>query len=636
MHVIGTAGHVDHGKSALITALSGMHPDRLKEEIAREMSIDLGFAWFDLPNGETVGVVDVPGHRDFIENMLAGVGGIDAVLFVIAADEGIMPQTREHLAILDLLQIQTSVIALNKVDLIHDPEWLDMIKLDIKEAIKGTVLEKAPIIGVSAKTKQGLNELKIALQVVLDGKVGRSDLGRPRLPIDRVFHLSGFGTIVTGTLLDGVFHLGDDILILPSRLKGRIRGLQTHKQKEESAYPGSRTAINISGINKKEIKRGDVVILPGSYQPTRLLDLHFRLLAGIKSSIKHNTEVKLFLGAAEVQAQLRLLGCNELEPGNEALIQLKLIKPVVAVRGDRYILRRPSPSETLGGGVVLDPHPEKIHKRFNKQTLKALNEMLKGDPKGILLQITERLSAPTIEELLQKAALSPDEGRQIINTLLNKGLLISLSADTSQSVSHKRIMTQASWLRETERVISLLTDFHQEFPLREDMQREALRAKLDMNSEIFELVVNKLARESKLKLSGTSISMASHKITLSKEQEAEVKSFFQKFNAAPYNPPSFKESQELLGEELLTALILTGRLIRVSDDIIFTPDAYRQMIAMVKKRLYQNGSISLTQLRDHFQTSRRFALALLEHLDIIGMTLRQGDLRILKKNSQGN
>jgi len=636
MHVIGTAGHVDHGKSALIAALSGTHPDRLKEEIIREMSIDLGFAWFDLPNGEPVGVVDVPGHHNFIANMLAGVGGIDATLFVIAADEGIMPQTREHLAILDLLQIQTSVIALNKIDLIHDPEWLDMIKLDIREAIKGTALESAPIIGVSAKTKQGLNEVKIALQKMLEGKAGRSDLGRPRLPVDRVFHLSGFGTIVTGTLLDGVFHLGDDILILPSRLKGRIRGLQTHKQKEESAYPGSRTAINISGINKKEIKRGDVVILPRSYQSTRLLDLHFRLLADIKSPIKHNTEVKLFLGAAEVQAQLRLLGCNELEPGNEALIQLKLIKPVVAVRGDRYILRRPSPSETLGGGVVLDPHPEKIHKRFNKQTLKALNEMLKGDPEGVLLQVTERLSAPTIEELLQKAALSPDEGRQIINALLEKGPLISLSADTSQSVSHKRIMTQASWLREAERVISLLTDFHQEFPLREGMQREALRAKLDMNSEIFELAVNKLARESKLKLSGTSISMASHKITLSKEQEAEVKSFFQKFNAAPYNPPSFKESQELLGGELLTALIFTGRLIRVSNDIIFTPDAYHQMIAMVKERLYQNGSISLTQLRDHFQTSRRFALALLEHLDTIGMTLRQGDLRILKENSKDN
>lgn len=631
MHVIGTAGHVDHGKSALIAALSGMHPDRLKEEIAREMSIDLGFAWFDLPNGEPVGVVDVPGHRDFIENMLAGVGGIDAALFVIAADEGIMPQTREHLAILDLLQIQTSIIALNKIDLIHDPELLDMIELDIRETIKGTVLENAPIIRVSAKTKQGLTELRIVLQKVLEGKVGQSDLGRPRLPVDRVFLLSGFGTIVTGTLLDGVFHLGDDVLILPSKIKGHIRGLQTHKQKEESAYPGSRTAINISGINKKEIKRGDVVIRPDSYQPTRLLDLHFRLLADIKSSIKHNTEVKLFVGAAEVQAQLRLLGCNELEPGNEALIQLKLVKPVVAVRGDRYILRRPSPSETLGGGVVLDPHPEKIHKRFNKQTLISLNEMLKGDPERILIQTTERLNAPTIDKLLQKAALPSDEGLQIINALLDKGRLISLSADTNQSASHKRIMIQASWLRETERIISLLTDFHKEFPLREGMPREALRAKLNMDSGIFELIVNKLARESKIKVSGTIISLENHKITLSNEQKGEVKDFFQKFNAAPFNPPGFIESQELLGEDLLNALILTDRLVRVSDDIIFTPDAYQQMSTMVKEQLYQNGSISLTELRDHFQTSRRFALAILEHLDSIGMTVRQGDLRILKE-----
>ncbi|MFH1447008.1 MAG: SelB C-terminal domain-containing protein, partial [Chloroflexota bacterium] len=322
-----------------------------------------------------------------------------------------------------------------------------------------------------------------------------------------------------------------------------------------------------------------------------------------------------------------------LEPGNEAFIQLKLVKPVVAVRGDRYILRRPSPSETLGGGVVLDPHPEKIHKRFNKQTLISLNETLNGDSEGILIQTTERLSAPTIDKLLQEASLSPNAGLQIVNVLLDKGLLISLSANTDQSASNMRIMTQAAWLREAERVTSLLTEFHQESLLREGMPREALRAKLNMDSGIFELIVNKLARESKINVSGTIISLENHKITLSNEQKGEVKDFFQKFNAAPFNPPGFKESQELLGEDLLNALILTDRLIRVSDDIIFTPDAYQQMGTMVKERLYQNGSISLTELRDHFQTSRRFALALLEHLDSIGITVRQGDLRILKDKS---
>src|SRR5512142_408463 len=281
MRVIGTAGHVDHGKSTLIAALTGTHPDRLKEEQAREMTIELGFGWLNLPNGEEVGIVDVPGHRDFIENMLSGIGGIDAALLVIAADEGVMPQTREHLAILDLLEIPAGIIVLTKIDLAPDPAWLDLVEIDIRTAVSGTVMSNAPIVRAAARTGAGLDTLLSSLEALLGQKPARLDLNRPRLPIDRVFSMSGFGTVVTGTLLDGQLALGDEVEILPSGQKGRVRGLQTHKRKEETAVPGSRTAVNVSGIETESVQRGEVLVHPDQYQPTRRIDARFHLLKDI-------------------------------------------------------------------------------------------------------------------------------------------------------------------------------------------------------------------------------------------------------------------------------------------------------------------------------------------------------------------
>ena len=388
MRVIGTAGHVDHGKSTLIAALTGVHPDRLKEEQAREMTIELGFGWLTLPDGEEVGIIDVPGHRDFIENMLSGIGGIDAALLVIAADEGVMPQTKEHLAILDLLQIPAGIIVVTKTDLASDSGWLDLLEIDIRSAVSDTILRDASIVRVSAKNKTGLDILISQLSKILEEKPARLDLNRPRLPIDRVFSMSGFGTVVTGTLSDGHLSVGDEVEILPAGLKGRIRGLQTHKKKEETAMIGSRTAVNISGVDTELIQRGNVVIRrnPTQYQATRRIDARFRLLKDVSTSIKHGDEVKFFVGASETIATLRLLGTEELNAGDEAWIQLELREPVVTVRGDRYILRRPSPGETLGGGSVIDHQPKGRHKRFDEGVLKSLESLIQGSPQTFYLK----------------------------------------------------------------------------------------------------------------------------------------------------------------------------------------------------------------------------------------------------------
>ncbi|NOT06545.1 MAG: selenocysteine-specific translation elongation factor, partial [Anaerolineales bacterium] len=436
MRVIGTAGHVDHGKSTLIAALTGTHPDRLKEEQSREMTIELGFGWLTLPNGEEVGIVDVPGHRDFIENMLSGIGGIDAALLVIAADEGVMPQTKEHLAILDLLQIPAGLIVLTKTDLASDPAWLDLLEIDIRGAVSDTVLRDAPILRVSAKNKTGLDTLIASLSKILEDKPARLDLNRPRLPIDRVFSMSGFGTVVTGTLSDGHLSVGDEVEILPSGQLGRIRGLQTHKKKEETAVPGSRTAVNISGVDTDLIQRGEVVVRrnPNQYQATRRIDARFRLLKDATSSLKHSSEVKFFVSASETIATLRLLGTEELLPGEEGWIQLELRDPVVTVRGDRYILRRPSPSETLGGGVVIDHQPKGRHKRFDEKVLKSLESLTQGSPVDILFEAALALNAAPLKEMVTKSRLESSIAEEALKELISSGQLIILE-NVAQSIT---------------------------------------------------------------------------------------------------------------------------------------------------------------------------------------------------------
>jgi selenocysteine-specific elongation factor len=631
MHVIGTAGHVDHGKSSLVQALTGTNPDRLKEEREREMTIDLGFAWLRLPSGEDVGIVDVPGHRDFIENMLAGIGGIDAVLFVIAADEGMMPQSKEHLAIVDLLQVPAGVVALTKVDLIDNPDWLDLVEEDIRSALVNTTLQDAPIVRVSSRTRQGITELINSLSACISTRPPRPDLGRPRLPVDRVFTMPGFGTIVTGTLSEGRFHVGDEVNIQPSGLTSRIRGLQTHRRKEDTAIPGSRTAVNISGITVEQVNRGDVITLPGTYQPSRLIDVKFRLLPDIQQPLKHNTTVKFFLGAAEILARVRLLGMEELLPSNEGWLQLELESPVVTIRGDRYILRRPSPGETLGGGTVVDPHPKGRHKRFSAQELASLETLARGTPAEILSASLMVLGAAPVNEVISRSNLDAETARLAVEELLENGGIIQFEENgNSKFIGQTIITTNFYWDQVKGRLLKEVSGYHKSHPLRPGISREELKSRLKLPARFYNLILRKLSAEGEIEETGSLVRQAGFTILFTPQQQHLQEALLKRFADLPFSPPTVKDCLTEVGEELLSALVDIGLLKPVSPEVVFRKDDYDQMLAQTLDMLHKNGTITAGEVRDHFNTSRRYVLAFLEYLDSLGITVREGDVRRLK------
>ncbi|MFZ5820102.1 MAG: selenocysteine-specific translation elongation factor [Chloroflexota bacterium] len=631
MRVIGTAGHVDHGKSTLIAALTGTHPDRLKEEQEREMTIELGFGWLTLPDGEEVGIVDVPGHRDFIENMLAGVSGIDAALLVIAADEGVMPQTKEHLAILDLLQIPAGLVVLTKTDLAPDPDWLALVEADIRAALVSTVMQDAPILRVSARDGTGLDDLLAALAELLRQKPSRLDLGRPRLPVDRVFSMPGFGTVVTGTLSDGHLSLGDEVVILPSGAKGRVRGLQTHRKKEERAVPGSRTAVNISGVAVDALRRGEVVTRPGQYSPTRRLDARLRLLKDISQPLKHGMEVKVFLGASDRLAALRLLGVETLNPGEEGWIQLELREPVIAVRGDRYILRRPSPGETLGGGVVVDHQPKGRHKRFDEKVLKSLASLAAGSPADVLQEAALALNAAPVREVVARSRLEADSAQAALGELLEAGALVMLEDGAPAVDSDLLVIPAPHWNALRDKTVNIVAAYHKNFPLRRGVPREELKSKLKLAPRIFNALLAQCALRNTLTDSRGAVALPGHEMRFDNGQQAQVRELMRKFAGSPYAPPSVKDCQAQVGEEVYNALMEQGQLKQVSAEVVFRPEDLERMTAEVRAFISKNGQMTVADARDLFDSSRKYMLALMEYLDATGVTARDGDFRRLPK-----
>ena len=619
LHVIGTAGHVDHGKSTLVKALTGIDPDRLAEEKAREMTIDLGFAWLTI-GAQEIGIVDVPGHRDFIENMLAGVGSIDLALLVIAADEGVMPQTTEHLAILDLLQVEDGIIVLTKTDLIDDPDWLELVTLDVSDAVSGTALQEAPILPVSAYTGEGLAELKAALEQKLEDKGRHPDNGRPRLAVDRVFTLSGFGTVVTGTLDGGSLSLGDQVEIIPGNKRARVRGLQTHKRKLDTAYPGSRVAINLTGVDRDDLQRGQVIARPGTISDTILIDVAYRHLADAGEPLKHNAQVKLFLGSAEVLARTRVIGQKDIPPGQEGWLQLALSEPAAAARGDRFILRRPSPPATLGGGKILDPHPGRRHRRFRPDVAERLQTLAGGTPDEILLMALRRRQPMPAGELIGISGIDQDSAGAALADLIEEGQVREVGG---------QLITESGWRDLRQKAQQILQTYHEKNPLRLGMPREELRSRLGLSPQMFNTLMAWCTDQNIIVIEGGLLRTADHELLFSPDQQQQIARFLDQMKRSDANTPSVKEAQHALGDALYYALIDLGRLRQLNADVVYESGQYEEFAGKITSFLQANGEINAAQARDLLQTSRKYAIALLEHLDDIKVTRRVGDVRVL-------
>ena len=608
MFVIGTAGHVDHGKSLLVEALTGIDPDRLREEKARGMTIDLGFAWLTLPGGRSVSIVDVPGHERFIKNMLAGAGGVDLALLVVAADDGVMPQTREHLAILDLLGVRRGVVALTKRDLVDDA-WLALVAADITELLAGTSLAGSPVVPCSSVTRAGLDALLAGLDVAVDALPPKRNIGRPRLPIDRVFTIAGFGTVVTGTLIDGELAVGDDIELMPGQLRGRIRGLQSHRDSVERALPGTRTAVNITGIDKQAMRRGLVLAAPGVARATPVVDARLTAVAGVQHGVRHNMNVTFHCFADEANAQVRMLEPGDLRPGEAAWAQIKLETPVAVQRGDRFVLR--TPNDTIAGGVVADAAPRR-HRRGDAALLASLEVLLSDAPRDIVLAAVGRAPFADAASLAPQTALARDE---IVATLAD------LAATGEVALLGTRAVLAAHLQATASRATAALSRYHVEHPLRAGMPLEELRARLGIDAEAFQLVANGL---SDIALTGAVASLTSFRAEPSPRQQEQLDAWLTALRI-----PSTGAGDAAIDPALRAYAVESGAAVDAGG-VFFEAAAFAAMTAAVRTHIEQHGAISLAQTRDLVSTSRKYAQAFLEHLDRLRVTRRVGDERVLR------
>ncbi len=621
---------MDHGKSTLIYSLTGINPDRLKEEKERQMTIDLGFAWFTLPSGEEIGIVDVPGHRDFIDNMLAGVGGIDAVLFVVAADEGIMPQSREHLDILKLLGINLGLIVLTKVDLVEDNEWLNLVETDIRDLVENSFLEEAPILKVSAVKKTGLMELSSSLDTLLKQCALKNDNHKPRLPIDRIFSLKGFGTVVTGTLLDGSLKVGDQVEILPPGIKSRIRGIQNHKKKQQMAEPGNRTAINLVGVEVNLLQRGDVVCLTGQLHSTHRIDVEISLLDNSSAKIKHDDHLKIFIGSSQSMARARVIGQKEIKPGDTGWLQLEFEKEVVVKSKDRFIIRRPSPAATIGGGQVLTAHPDRRHRRFSQKVIRQFKSLSSGSIQDtILIQLSD-LKISTLSHLLGIIEVEEESAVQSIELLIQNGKII-LFEEKSGLNPTSWLITEKHWSELSKKIIGIIADYHKKYPLKEGIRMEDTSNLIGVSRKAISLIAEKMQSEGNIKKSGTHLILHDHQVVFSANQLDLIKQFEVVFSESPFLAPSVNECVEIVGEEVYYALVSKGKIVEITPSVVFQQEDLDNIIQETRELLEICEKITVGEFRDHFNTTRKYAVALLEYLDVIGITKRIDDFRVLKE-----
>lgn len=631
--IIGTAGHVDHGKTALIKAITGIDTDRLKEEKERGISIELGFASLTLPNGRTFGIVDVPGHERFIRNMVSGASGIDMVIMVIAADEGVMPQTREHLHICSLLGIKKGLVALTKVDMVTE-EWRDLVKDDVHEFLKGTFLEASPVIPVSSITGAGLEELLDAFGRVASEIEGESDAGIFRLPVDRAFTMKGFGTVVTGTLISGDIKLGEEVEILPTGVTAKVRGIQIHNQSATIAEAGQRTAINLQGVEKDTIVRGDVLARPRTLKPSIRLDVCVEYLSNNNRRLKNRNLVRFHVGTNEAIGRIILLDREDVEPGAKASAQVVLESPIVAMARDRFVIRSYSPVTTIGGGMIVDPLPKK-HKRNSEKVNHEIDLLHDGTDTERAAIIIERsgIEGIGISELEMRTGVYQNILKDILGTLSSKKQVVVLDVDES------RIISFSIYQNLQGRILLEMRAYHERYPLKEGVSKEELRSTAGQfaRPRLFNMAVRELEKRGEIVVERENIRLSGHRVDLKGELEDIRSKIAEIYMDAGLTPPSIKElmekfaGQRSLAESVINVMLKEGSLIKINEDLYFHKEVLTRLREDYKSLLVRDGKATPASMKELTSLSRKFIIPLMEYFDITKLTIRAGDHRILRE-----
>jgi len=613
--IVGTAGHVDHGKTELVKALTGVDTDRWEEEKRRGLTIDLGFAPLDLPESGRAGLIDVPGHKDFLRNMLAGMGGVDVALMVVAADEGVMPQTREHFEIIRLFDVRRLVVAITKSDLVDD-EMAELVGLDVQTLLEQTRFEKSPIVKISSKEHTGLDQLKGELDSALRS-LSEKDYDRPaRLPIDRVFVLKGVGTVVTGTLTSGRIVQGDELVVYPMGIKTRVRQIHVHNEKRDEALAGNRVALNLTNVSKDEMQRGDVITEPGYLESSVMFDVKLELLENAPK-LKDWTRVKVYLGSTEVLARTAILGAKEIEPGGTGYVQLRLEKKATAKYGDRFVIRSYSPMKVLGGGIVLDSNPEK-HRRSDQIILNVLGARASGELSDI---IAAHLNTGLVHIAGLRKSIDVDE----------KLFLNAVDVVTKDGKAEKLggILFDKSYLKGIrERTSSILEEYHKENPLQKGMSKEELRVRMKMAPQTFDLF---LINSSEFQVVGDRVKLVRISLELTDDQVEEKSEIEKFFLDRGFSPPSKDDVVSKYSSQLFYSLIDSGTLVRISQGVLVHRDVLEKGKEEIVKAVEKKGPLKLTEIKEILKTTRKFAVPVAEYLDRIGFTRREGDLRTLSK-----
>ena len=633
--ILGTAGHIDHGKTSLVKALTGVDTDRLKEEKERGITIELGFAFLDLPSGIRLGIIDVPGHEKFVKHMVAGAWGIDLVVLVIAADEGVMPQTREHLDICRLLKVNKGLVVLTKIDLL-DRELLELAKEEVTEIVRGTFLEDAPILSVSSVTREGIPQLLSALDLLSQEVRERSSEGLFRLPIDRVFTMKGFGTVVTGTLISGSLSLGETVQVLPSGLEGKVRNLQVYGRSVEKAVAGERTAVNLQGIETSAVERGDVLTRPTTLRATQLIDAYLEYLPHAPRSLKHRTKQRFHVGTTLTGASVFLLDRDELAPGQAGFVQLRLEQPVVALPQDRFVIRGSSAIQTMGGGVILDAHPDK-HKRFSPPVIADLSLLKDGTSEQALRQHIHHsgMGGIDLEELSSRVEMPPGDVQTVIRQMVGRGDLLFIDTEKLKVIAKGPYQT----LRGA--ALAQLKEFHQRFPMKFGLSKEELRTKLppEVDVKLFQILINELIQSKEVVLERDKLKLSDHHIS-----SVDEKGLAKRIEAAVLKrglqPPSPKELSEEWSESegevraVFEHLAHEGVLVRIKNEIYFHHVSFENLREQLISYLRSHQEITTPQFKEMTQASRKYVIPLIEYFDQIKLTLRLGEKRVLRGTSQ--